>query len=146
MPILPIAAARFEPAKSRARVRMASAETPQCCSASSGVIQSKAAASSAQPAQCLARKALSIKFSTEINRTIAARSQTSPSGITETCSYLRAVSVRRGSTTITRPRLAISSRSSRKRGAINSEPWLTSGFDPKISRWSQSAKSGKTKA
>ncbi len=57
------------------------------------------------------------------------------SGRIATCSYWRAVSVRRGSTTTTRPPRSTTSFScSRTRGADSTDPCETSGFAPTMNR------------
>ena len=70
-------------------------------------------------------------------------SHASPSGRIGTCSKCRAVSVRRGSTTTTRPpRFTTSCIRSRTRGTLNTDPFDTNGLAPTTSRKSVRSTSG----
>ena len=81
--------------------------------------------------------------SAKITCSIDSSSQASASGRTARCSYWRAVSVRRGSTTMTRPpRSTIALSCSRTRGADSTEPCETSGLAPTINRKSVRLRSG----
>ena len=144
VPIRAYTAARGAPASSRAMTLICSASIPQAPATRSAVNSLRSAGSSSRPLTCSASGPGSARSSSKSVQASAASSRASVPGRMKWCSSASsAVRVRRGSITTTLPPRSRMPRSlPRMSGAVSRLPLDTSGFAPRISRWSVRSTSG----
>ena len=140
-PIRPYAAAASAAAKSRVSRRISSAGTPLAVSARSGV---KSATSSATRSTWSTYGGGVVSPSSKSTCTMASSTAASEPGRTKWCSVATlAVSVRRGSSTTSRPPRALRSRTRcGKSGTVISEPLEAIGLAPNIRKYDVRSMSG----
>jgi hypothetical protein len=138
VPTRPYTAARGAAASSRAMRRISPAGMPHAPAARSGGNPRTSSATWSRPFRCSATGPGSASSSSTSVHAIAASSAASVPGRMKWCSSASsAVRVRRGSTTTTLPPRSRMRRSRpRMSGAVSRLPFDTSGFAPRIRRWS----------